>query len=86
MAAEDDACSSLAGDLSQQDDQVLLALWVQAYDRLIQEQDDRVVDERAGDAQALAHAVAVGADQPPSPRSQPYEIEKREGARDRLIP
>ena len=38
--------------------------WVEAVERLVEEQDRRVVDQRAGQLGPLAHALGVGADRP----------------------
>ena len=37
-------------------------LWIGAVERLVQEQDLRIVDQRPGEADSLAHAAGIGAD------------------------
>src|SRR5829696_8217937 len=60
MAAQDNARAVIARDVSQEYEQLLLALRVQAQGGLVQKQEGRLVDERPGDSQSLLHPAAIG--------------------------
>src|SRR5919112_868250 len=60
MAAQDNARAVIARDVSQEYEQLLLALRVQSQGGLVQKQEGRLVDERPGDAQSLPHPAAIG--------------------------
>src|SRR5215216_4308087 len=60
MAAQDNASTVIARDVSQEYEQLLLAPWVQSEGRFVQKQERRLVDERPGDPQSLLHPATIG--------------------------
>src|ERR687890_521124 len=60
MAAQDNARAVIARDVSQEYEQLLLALRVQSQGGLVQKQERWLIDERPGDSQSLLHPAAIG--------------------------
>src|SRR5918994_7164824 len=60
MAAQDNAHAVIARDISQEYEQLLLALRVQPQSGFVQKQEGRLVNERPGDSQSLPHPAAIG--------------------------
>ena len=77
MAAQHDAGVALLRDRANQHEQVVLPARVEAERRLVEEHHARVVDQRAGDPEALAHAAAVRPDQRLPAFLEPHLFEQR---------
>jgi hypothetical protein len=79
VGAQDDRDAAFAGDALDHAQHLRLTGRVEAECRLVEEHDRGVADQRAGDAQALAHAAAEVPDRRRRTRGQPNLGEQRVG-------
>ena len=74
--------SSGRGHLAEQIHHRQALAWIHAVERLVEQQHLRVVDERSGDLDPLAHALGVGADRRgPAASSRPTRLDRRSRGR-----
>jgi hypothetical protein len=82
VAREQDRLPPLVGEVDEEAPDLLDALRVEPVRRLVEQQERRVAEQGAGDAEPLPHSLGVASDPPVAVRREPDRLEKpvRRGA------